>query len=118
MALLLDLQSNAPVCLADANRSCVQQDLNIVLLQNLGDFFRDVGVLATEQLTSRLNNRHATAEAPEELSKFQTDEAAAQDQQVIGNSVEFHDGGVVQSRYVIQAIQPGARGTGACIDEG
>src|SRR5436189_4207850 len=99
------------------NRSCLQQDLNPVLLQDLANFSRDVGVLAGEQLASRLNNRHATAEAPEQLSKLQTNVATAQDQHVIGNSIEFHDGGVVQSWNIIQAIQPRTRGPGAGIDK-
>src|SRR5207245_3541834 len=116
-AVLLDLQLNAPVNLSDVNRSCLQQDLNPVLLQDLSNVSRDVGVLAGEQLASRLNNRHATAEAPEQLSKLQTNVATAQDQQVIGNNIEFHDGGVVQSRNVIQAIEPGTRGPGAGIDK-
>src|SRR6266487_2898746 len=75
MAVLLDLQLNAPVNLSDMNRSCLEQDLNTVLLQDLGNFSRDVGVLASKQLASRLNNRHTTAEAPEQLSKLQTNVA-------------------------------------------
>src|SRR5947209_6863230 len=117
MAVLLDLQLNAPVNLSDMNRSCLQQDLNTVLLQDLANFSRDVGVLASQQLASRLNNRYTTAEAPKQLSKLQTNVATAQDQQVIGNNIEFHDGGVVQSRNIIQAIEPGTRGTGAGIDK-
>src|ERR1017187_6863233 len=48
MALLLDLQSNAAIRLAHAIRIRVQQDLNSILLKYLGDFFRDVGVLAVK----------------------------------------------------------------------
>src|SRR5436190_23168504 len=77
MAVLLDLQLNAPVNLSDMNRSCLQQDLNTVLLQDLGNFSRDVGVLASKQLASRLNNRHTTAEALKQLSKLQTNVATA-----------------------------------------
>src|SRR5207244_11772004 len=110
-------QLNAPVNLTNINRSCVQQHLNPVLLQDLANFSRDVGVLTSQQLAGRLNNRHTTAEAPKQLSKLQTNVATAQDQQVIGNSIEFHDRGVVQSRNIIQAIQPRTRGPGAGIDK-
>src|SRR5207237_10771055 len=72
VAVLLNLQLNAPVNLSDMNRSCVQQDLSPVLLQDLANFSRDVGVLTSQQLAGRLNNRHTTAEAPKQLSKLQT----------------------------------------------
>src|SRR5438552_1962038 len=76
-AVLLDLQLNAPVNLSDVNRSCLQQDLNPVLLQDLANFSRDVGVLTSQQLAGRLNNSHTTAEAPKQLSKLQTNVATA-----------------------------------------
>src|SRR3984893_14608582 len=114
VALLLYLQSNVPVCLSNANHFGVQQDLNSILLKNLCDFFRDVGVFASEQLSTQLNNCHAAAETPEELSKLHTDVTATQYQQVLGNGIEFHDGYVVEGRNVVQAVQfgPGRAGTG------
>src|SRR3981081_2323696 len=110
IALLLDLHSNGRARLANATYLGVQQDLNPVLLKNLGDFFRDVWVFAGEQLSAQLNNGHAAAKAPEELSKLHSDIAAAQYQQVLGNRIEFHDGDVVQSRNVVEAFQFGTRG--------
>src|SRR5256885_16624006 len=74
-AVLLDLQLNAPVNLSDMNRSCLQQDLTTAFLQDLPKFCPDVGVLAGDQLASRLNNRYTTAEAPKQLSKLQTNVA-------------------------------------------
>src|SRR6266852_2559407 len=96
IALMLDLKVNNRACLADAGRSRVEQDLNSVLAKNPGDCFRNIGILAHEQLPSRLNDGYAAAEAPEELPKLQPDIAAAQNQQVIGNRVELHDGSIVQ----------------------
>src|SRR3984893_13326175 len=111
---LLVLETNVPIRLPDTTHSGVQQDLNPVLLKNLGDFFGDIRVFAGEQLSAPLNNRHAAAETPEELSKLRTDVATAQDQKMLGNSVEFHHGHVVQRRNVVQAIhfRPGGAGTG------
>src|SRR6267378_3694806 len=117
MSRLLDLQSNAPVCLSDVNRFGVQQDLNPILLKNPGDFFRDIPVFAGEQLSTQLNNRYAAAKAPEELSKLHSNVAAAQDQQVLGHGVEFHDGHVVESRNVVQAIKVGSGRAGTGIDK-
>src|SRR6266478_1757853 len=117
VALLLNLQPNTPVCLSDANHFGVQQDLNSILLKNLCDFFRDVGVFASEQLSTQLNNCHTAAKTPEELSKLHTDVAATHDQQVLGNRVELHNGHVVESRNVVQAIQFGPSRAGAGIDK-
>src|SRR3981081_2248241 len=116
-ALLLDLHSNVRARLANATYLGVQQDLNPVLLKNLGDFFRDVWVFAGEQLSAQLNNRYPAAKAPEELSKLHADVAATQYQQVFGNRIELHDGHVVESRNVVQAIQFGPCRAGTGIDK-
>ena len=51
--LLLDFESNSPICLAHTSRLRVQDDLDPVLLQDLGNFFCDVRVLAGQQLGSQ-----------------------------------------------------------------
>src|ERR1700737_787508 len=117
IALLLNLHSKVRARLANANYLGVQQDLNPVLLKNLGDFFRDVWVFTGEQLSAQLNNGYAAAKAPEELSKLHADVAATQYQQVLGNRIEFHDGDVVERRNVVEAFQLGKRGAGTGIDK-
>ena len=113
---MLDFQSNS-VRLRDARRSCVQQDLNAILLKNFEDRFRNVGIFASKQLASPLDNGDAASKAPEELSKLQSDVAAAEDQQVFGDGVEFHDGYVVESRNIVQAMQRRTSGAESGIDE-
>src|SRR5260370_25663501 len=101
---LLVFETNVPIRLPNTTHSGVQQDLNPVLLKNLGDFFSDIRVFAGEQLSAQLNNRHAAAETPGQLSKLHTDVATAQDQKMLRNSVEFHNVHFVQIPNVVQAI--------------
>src|ERR1019366_1914779 len=98
MALLLDLQPNAPLRLAHAIRSRVQQDVNPVLLKYPGHFFRDIGILAIEQLASGLDDGHATTEAAKHLPKLQADISASKNQQMLRNGVQLHDGDWIGSR--------------------
>ena len=74
---------------------CVQQNFDSILLENFGDLFADVGVLAAQQLASGVDDGHATAEAPEHLPELQPDITAAQNQQVLGHRVQLHDGSAV-----------------------
>src|SRR5262245_55521541 len=69
----------------------VEQDFDAVFAQNLRDLVGHVLIFASEQLRRALDNRHATAEAPEHLPKFETDVTSAQNQQMLGQFVEFHD---------------------------
>src|ERR1035437_633108 len=117
MALLLDLQSNAAIRLAHAIRIRVQQDLNSVLLKYLGNFFRDVGILAIEQLARGLDNGHAAAEAAKHLPKLQADVTASENEQMLRNGVQLHDGSAVKKRHGLQAVECGHRGTRTCVDK-
>src|ERR1035438_392683 len=117
MVLLLDLQPNAPLRLAHAIRSRVQQDVNPVLPKYLGDFFRDVGVLAIEQLAGGLDDGHPTTEAAKHLPKLQADVAASKNQQMLRNRVQLHDGSAVKKGYGLQAVECRHRGTRTCVDE-
>src|ERR1035438_2608692 len=117
MALLLDLQPNAPLRLAHAIRRRVQQDVNPVLPKYLGDFFRDVGVLTIEQLASGLDDGHPTTEAAKHLPKLQADISASKNQQVFRNRVQLHDGCAVEKGYGLQAVECRHRGTRTCVDE-
>src|ERR1019366_317086 len=105
MALLLDLQSNAAIRLAHAIGIRVQHDFDSVLLKYLGDFFRDVGVLAVKKLAPGLDNGHATAEAAKHLPKLQADVATSKNQQMLRNSVHLHDGSAVEKGYGLQAVE-------------
>src|ERR1019366_5579970 len=117
MALLLDLQSNAAIRLAHAIGIRVQHDFDSVLLKYLGDFFRDVGVLAVKKLAPGLDNGHATAEAAKHLPKLQADISASKDQQTLRNGIQLHDGSAVEKGHGLQAVECGHRGTRTGVDE-
>src|ERR1019366_47131 len=117
MALLLDLQSNAAIRLAHAIGIRVQHDFDSVLLKYLGDFFRDVGVLAVKKLAPGLDNGHATAEAAKHLPNLQADISASKDQQTLRNGVQLHDGSAVEKGHGLQAVECGHRGTRTGVDE-
>jgi len=68
-------------------------------------------------LTARLQDADSTAETAEELTEFETDVAATENQQVVGNSIEFHDGRAVERCDGIESIQPGTIGARAGIDK-
>ena len=92
----LDRQGDAvAVGLRHATRVGLQQDLDAVLAQDGGDGVGDVGVFAAEQALAALHDGHPAAEAAEHLAELQPDVAAAEDDQVVGNRVEFHDRGRV-----------------------
>ena len=105
------------VRLAHAIRSRVQQDFDSVLLKYLGDFFRDVGIFAIEQLATGLDDGHATAEAAKHLPKLQADIAASENEQMFRNRVQLHDGSAVEKRYGLQAVECGHRRTRTRVDE-
>src|ERR1035441_419564 len=117
MAVLLDLQPNAAFRPAHAIGIRVQHGLNSVLLKYPGDFFRNVRVLAGEQLTSRLDNGHATAEAAKHLPKLQADISASEDQQMLWNGVQLHDGSAVEKGHGFQAVNCWHGWTRPCVDE-
>src|ERR1035438_885239 len=117
MAVLLDLQANSAIRLAHAIRIRVQQELNSILPKYLGDFFRDVGVLAVKKLATGLDDGHATTEAAKHLPKLQADVAAAKNQQMLRHGVQLHDGSAVEKGHGLQAVERRHGRTRTCVDE-
>src|ERR1039458_7828883 len=117
MALLLDLQPNAPVRLAHAIRSRVQQDVNPVLPKYLGNLLRDVGILAIEQLASGLDDGHPTTETAKHLPKLQADISASNNQQMLRNRIQLHDRSAVEKGHGLQAVECRHRWARTCVDE-
>src|ERR1700674_5334363 len=115
--LALDIQPDALARFPNVSSFRIQQDLNLVLAQYFGDFFGNILILAREQLAPGLNDRHSTAKPAEELTKLQANVASAQDQQMIRNGIEFHNGNVVEERDCVQTIEFGPRRASAGIDE-
>ena len=60
----------------------IQYDLDPFANQNGLDLLCDVAIFTSHRLPARLDDRHAAAEAPECLSGFDADVAAAEHDQV------------------------------------
>src|ERR1017187_4348185 len=117
VVLRLNIQADALARPAHVSCFRVQHDFNPVLSQDFANFFRDIGVLAGQKLARALNDRYSTAKAPEKLAELQADVASAQDQQVIRERFEFHDGDVVEKRHRVQPVDLRLRRARARIDE-
>ena len=64
--------------------------------QHLQQCARDVGIFPAGELWSRLDNRHAAAESAIGLCQFQSDIAAADNDQMVGQSIEFERSDISQ----------------------
>src|ERR1700720_1060133 len=74
----------------------MEQNVDAILLQDRQNFSGDVRIFAAEQLRSLLRDGHAAAKSAEKLAEFKPDIAAADDEEMLGNGVEFHDGRAVE----------------------
>ena len=68
----------------------IETDLNPLLLQNLADRVGDVGVFAADQPLALFNDGDAAAEAAIHLTELQTNIAAANDDEMLGQEVDMH----------------------------
>jgi hypothetical protein len=69
----------------------VQQDIDTVLAQHIENGPGDIRVLAAKELGAALDDRHPAAETAEHLPKLEPNVASAEDQQVLGHLIQFHD---------------------------
>src|SRR5262245_26665207 len=77
-----------------SNAFGIETDLNPLLLQNLADRVGDVGVLAADQPLALFNDGDAAAEAAIHLTKLQTNIAAANNDEMLGQEVDMHHAAV------------------------
>jgi len=63
--------------------------LDPFVTENSPHCVRDVRILATEELRSVLDHRHAAPEATVSLGKFEADIPTAEDDQVLGHTIEI-----------------------------
>ena len=73
----------------DLERLGRKENLDPFVGEELPDGVRDVGVLPAGQLRPVLDHRHAAAETAVSLGEFEADVAAAEHDQVRGQTVEF-----------------------------
>src|SRR5215210_3513289 len=107
----------AVVASLDAQGLSLKQYPEAVLAHDISHRFGHVGVLAAHQPLAALHDRHLATEAPEHLGKFEPHVAAAQDQQVFGKLVQFHNRCRVQGGHAVQALYGWVGGPGPDVDE-
>src|SRR5262249_15409014 len=95
----------------------VQAKLDALKLHDLLNGFRNVLVFAADQAWAHLDDCDFAAEAPVHLTEFQTDVAAADNDEVFGQKINIHHRGVVEKWYVVNAGKRGNRSAAANVDE-
>src|ERR1700731_611087 len=81
----------APVSQLNLNRRRRGQDRDAVVAQDRCDLIGDVLVLVRQQARGVLDDGDLAAEPAEHLPEFQSDVAAADDDQVLWKLVQLHD---------------------------
>ena len=85
--------------------------------QNLAHRLRHVFIFTGDQARAFLHDRHARAEAPIHLAELQPHVAATDHDQVLGQEVHVHHGGVGQVGHLIQPRHRGNQRAPANVDE-
>jgi hypothetical protein len=101
----------------NAQRVRVLHDVDAVLGQDLLDLGRDVGVLARNQPVVARDDGDARAEAPEHLAELEPDVAAAENDQVRRQDLQFHDARRVEPVHVGEARDVRHRGATTGVDD-
>jgi hypothetical protein len=95
----------------------VKQNFDAVLLHDREDFGGDVGVFAAQQLRGLLKDGDAAAKSVEKLAKLEANVASTDDEKMLWDGIEFHDGSAVEIGNAFQTIDRRDRRAAAGIDE-
>ena len=85
--------------------------------EDVHDGCRDVLVLALDQAGAHFDDGDLAAEPPEHLAEFQTDIAAADDDQVAREEIDIHHGGIGEVTDLVEPRHLGNDRARAHIDE-
>jgi hypothetical protein len=96
---------------------CPEHDLDPVFLEDLLDAGGNVRVFVGEQLIVALHHGDVAAEAAEHLRELETDVAASENQQMLRDVRQLHDGGRIERRDLVEALESGAGRPAAAVDE-
>src|SRR5260370_23275511 len=86
-----------------ASGAGVEHELYSFGFERLLQFGANFGIFARNNLFAGMKNGDAAAVAAKHLSKFQTDVATSENEEVLGNICKLHDGFVGEIRDGIQA---------------
>src|SRR5271165_857734 len=67
----------------------IQEHLDALVLKQAQDRFRDVGILVTGELGGTFHDGDPAAESAQGLSKLEPDEPASDDEEVLGQTIQF-----------------------------
>src|SRR5262249_37085094 len=94
-----------------------EKDIDPFGAEDAADFFGNVRVLAGEKLRPVLDHGDAAAEAPVRLGELEADVAATEDDEVLGQPVEFEQFDVRHRAGIRQAGNRRDRGVGPQVEE-
>jgi hypothetical protein len=98
-------QGNSAVLPLDVCRRGTQDKTDAFAFQRVLHGFRDIGVLAGENLVLAVDDGHPAAEPAEHLPELQADVPAAEDEQVVRHFGQLHHAGVVQEVDPVEPFQ-------------
>ncbi len=92
-------------------------ELDSFSFKRLLQFGYDVLIFGTKQALTGVNDRDAAAKPAEHLAEFEADVSAAEDQQMLGNFLQFHHGDIGEIRNRVNPSERGDARTRPGIDE-
>src|SRR5579871_1387186 len=95
----------------------VETKVNTFTLQNVEDRGRDFFIFAADQARPHFDDGDPAAKAPEHLRELEADIAATDDDQMLGQKVDVHHGGVGEEVYLIETGHFRDNGAAADIEE-
>ena len=95
----------------------VEANVDVFGLENVADRGGNILVLAADQARAALDDGHFAAEAPIHLREFETDIAAADDDQMLRQEIDVHHGAVGEIGYGVDAGDIGDGRPAPGIDE-
>jgi hypothetical protein len=96
-------EGDAAVFVFDAGGAGVEEKLDAFGFESFLELGSNFGIFAGNDLRASVENGDAAPEAAKHLSEFKADVAAAENEQVIGNGSELHDGLVGEIRDIFEA---------------
>src|SRR5215468_2727309 len=94
-----------------------KQKVNAILFEDICHRGSNIGIFASKQSCTRLNNGDFASQSTEELTELETDVAAAENHQMFGNDVQLHDGSAGEKPDVLEASNLRNGGAAANVNE-
>ncbi len=113
----IDADGDSPIVARKTDAGGVEAKLDALLGHDLGDGGGDILVLARDQPRRHLDDGDLAPEAAKHLAEFETDIAAADDNEMLRQEIHIHHRAVGEKGHLIQPGDRRPRGSSADIDE-